>query len=109
MFILLALVRSPLNVIVVAHPEWRQPKSGAPEMLTGGPKTVGHAQLHVIPGIFDTFRTEVISGANPRTVVHTLTKGPWLAGERVPTPRPAEIIVGPDPAAFWRQLHGSAK
>lgn len=103
MFLLNGLRSLPLNIILVFHEEVDD-SGGLIEGMVGGPKTVGTAQVRLIPGIFDTIRMKVmqVAAGKSQVVAVTQREGIWLAGLRRPTPPPAQIIIN-DPVEFWKE------
>jgi len=104
MFLLQALRKLPLNLILVFHEEFDDAEGNIDGMV-GGPKTVGSAQIRIIPGIFDTIRTKCVQVAPGKTqvVASTVREGIWLAGIRSRQKSlPASLVLESDPVNFWK-------
>jgi hypothetical protein len=104
---LLMETQKDMNVIVVFHDDFLEPKGGNPDGLIGGPGLVGKKAVKWIPGRFDAvFRMERTSGlSGSKWVVHTAQKGIWTAGFRNGSPKTAmpplvEISAG-EQRKFW--------
>lgn len=102
------LFKQPLNLIVIAHEVWVEPKNA--NACIGGPATIGKALVGKLPGEFDTvIRTEVRRVTNPGKPVETEFKartqphGPWVVGIRNPGVNLPDFVMGEDPRGFWQQ------
>jgi hypothetical protein len=80
-FILDHLWNQPLHLIVLYGEDWTEAKAGGLDELTGGPLTVGYAQIRTLPGRFDTVLRLTSAGTAP-FAVQTERQGPWVAGIR---------------------------
>lgn len=109
-FVLDHLWTQPLNLIVIFHDGWVEPKGGDPAALQGGPEVVGRKAIRWIPGRFDSvLRTERVN--NPqgaKYVVHTAQKGIWVAGvrSRKPLPPVIEVPIGQQ-RGVWEAYDGA--
>ena len=115
MFILQALLKQPINVIVLFHDSivTPDPKKGDTFLTYGGPAIAGKAGTQGVAGLFDNlFRAEAESKLEGgKLVVHynvyTAPKGGWLAGFRNPltTENPlAKVKLESDPSSFWKRF-----
>ena len=100
------LFAQPLNLIIIAHETWVEPKNA--NACIGGPATIGRALVGKLPGEFDTvIRTEVRRVSNPgkATVTEfrarTQPHGPWIVGIRNPGVNLPDYVMGEDPRGFW--------
>lgn len=100
------LFAQPLNLIIIAHETWVEPKNA--NACIGGPATIGRALVGKMPGEFDTvIRTEVRRVTEPGKPVKTEFKartqphGPWIVGIRNPGVNLPDYVMGEDPRGFW--------
>lgn len=107
------LFAQPLNVVVIFHGDWVEPKSGEPGGLTGGPQTVGKAAIRTIGSMFQNlFRVEAKAIVAPgqkavtKHMVYTTKRGIWMAGIQTPyaeNPIP-ELEIGTEPRKVWEMV-----
>lgn len=104
------------NVIWVFHETWKEPQSGSPELMIGGPDTVGSAIVSEVCGKFgNVIRTEaksVADGQNKRLVyrAYTQDRGIWKAKLRVAGANPIpEVNLNEDPVNFWQAFNSAVK
>lgn len=102
------LFAQPLNLIVLTHEEWVEPKNA--QECIGGPSTIGTATVKTLPGRFDTvIRTEVKRRGEPgkakttEYIAHTNPHGPWICGIRNPGVNLPDMVLGEDPRGFWNE------
>ena len=93
-----------------------RPEPGEPGTPYGGPLLAGKAMTKKVVGWYNTYlrlelrnktQTDVRAPRTQERVLHTATKGIWLAGLRTghkQNPIP-ELIVGDDPAAAWATMY----
>lgn len=110
-FILEHLWEQPLNIIMLFHQRWVEPKAGSADGLIGGPEIVGKEGVRWIPGKFDNvFRTERINSgpaADAKFIVHTTQRGIWHAGYRnnkISSSLPKVVELDADPVKFWEDF-----
>lgn len=114
LFIIEHLFNLPMNLIVLFHDEFAEPKKGAdPRVggLFGGPGIMGKAGIRQVAGRFNNlFRISIEpSKADgrimPAYVVHTQQTGGdiWLTGIRLPAPTNPipRLVLNSDPVNFW--------
>jgi len=94
----------PLNVLALFWSDWKEPPSGAPGGLYGGPLTVNMNFSKAISGEFDVvvyLRTE-----GGKYYAHTQPYGFWDA--KMPTDSlvnpMTRVELQPDPVHFWREF-----
>jgi hypothetical protein len=119
LFILDFLKRLPMNIVVLFHDEFVQPKKDADPRtggLFGGPALAGKAGTRAVSQRFNNlFRQSIGSKGGqapgqttikPKFVVQTQPSGNeiWLMGARLPLPENpiARVELEPDPVNFWR-------
>lgn len=106
--ILQLLFEQPLNLIVLFHEEWVEPKKTDTGETVGGPATIGNARVKHLPGLFDhCIRQEAVRKQLPgkprqeQFIMHTSKHGPWIAGLRCPGVTPGDIKLDVDPVHWW--------
>lgn len=103
--------RCRLSQVWVFHEEWVEPKSNTPEIMYGGPATVGRAIVEDVEARFmHVFHSTVkgITGQDGKpttqykvfTNTHNIWKAKLRCGGKNPMP---EVILGDDPTEFWRK------
>lgn len=121
LFILEALFRQPMNLIVLFHDEFVQPKKDAdPRLggLFGGPALAGKAGTKAVAKAFNNlFRQHIgakgstTTNIQPKYVVQTQPNGNeiWLMGARLSLPENPipSVTLNPDPVNFWTALDGA--
>jgi len=107
-YILEHLWTQPLNIIVLFHQRWIEPKKNSADGLMGGPEICGREGVRWIPGKFDNvFRTERVNSgpaSEAKFIVHTTQRGIWHAGYRSNKASgglPGAVQLQPDPGHFW--------
>lgn len=105
--------KCPLSQLWVFHEEWVEPKSGTPDIMYGGPATVGQAIVADVEAKFmHVFRTEAKRDSSSqggtkeliyrvRTQDHAIWKAKLRCGGKNPIP---EVTLGEDPADFWKKF-----
>jgi hypothetical protein len=108
-FLLDHLWLQPLHLVVLYHEDWVEPKSGGLDELTGGPMTVGIAQIRTLPGRFDTVLRTVSNIGAARFAVQTERQGAWPAEVRqgnvgLRLGQSGHYALADDPRSFWEDF-----
>lgn len=98
----------PINLIVVCHERWVQPKDSTE--IIGGPELVGKQSVRLYPGFFDTVihmenRKIIAPGKNQVEEFWAKTQphGVWKVGIRTPGVNLPDVKLKEDPRHFWTQ------
>lgn len=102
------LFSQPLNLIIICHEQWAEPKNAAE--CVGGPELVGKAGVRKYPGLFDSVirtetRTVLAPGADTTTEFFARMNphGVWKCGIRNPGVSLPDVQLEENPIGFWHK------